>query len=508
MNRVLQVLAACAGMLSIPGAWAAEQVVTLPATQQAEMLHQQDHVLARNKRAAFEDWRRQRDGGGLITIVADGDAVVLALLDKRQDPHDPDLHFEAVRFEYYRFADGKQIEHRSTPQFSLAQIRAALRQPVPSEPPPPGEPSAGTVPLEQQATRLLGNPNAGVATNKRVAFDFFRIALVSGHLDATPQYATPSYLQHNPTIPSGRDALVAALSKFIKPAPTISPGIPGLVRVLGERDMVILVQERVSGGADTWMFDMFRVSDGKVAEHWDSPREAAEVGAVRNSDPTNLLPAAPAAAARDAHQALQGVWLIEHPVSIAKTTAGEAPPLRPEALSVYQQRVAARSAGDTTFDGTTWCASAGIPRLMLTNHPFQIVLQSNSTALFYYEWNRWARLVYMTDKQLEPVGDNSMGVATGSWEGDTLVIDSRGFRPNTLLDDSGLPHSDQLHVIERLRLTDRDELEDRMTIDDPDSYQRSWEMHLTYRRRQHEELKEDVCLDRAVLGETAGLLKR
>jgi len=63
-----------------------------------------------------------------------------------------------------------------------------------------------------------------------------------------------------------------------------------------------------------------------------------------------------------------------------------------------------------------------------------------------------------------------MGDAIGKWEGDTLVVDVIGFNDKTWLDRIGHPHSDVLHVVERIRRADHGTLEDDITIDDPKAY--------------------------------------
>ena len=76
----------------------------------------------------------------------------------------------------------------------------------------------------------------------------------------------------------------------------------------------------------------------------------------------------------------------------------------------------------------------------------------------------------------------------GHWEGNTLVIRTVGLIDATVMDASGLPHSERLTLTERLRVLPDLRLEDRITIDDPENYSRPWETVLTLpsRRRRHE----------------------
>ena len=73
-----------------------------------------------------------------------------------------------------------------------------------------------------------------------------------------------------------------------------------------------------------------------------------------------------------------------------------------------------------------------------------------------------------------------MGYSVGRWEGDTLVVDSSGFREDGWLDRMGHPHSSVLHLIERFRRPDVSHLEIDVTIDDPKAYGKPF----TYTLRQ------------------------
>ncbi len=63
-----------------------------------------------------------------------------------------------------------------------------------------------------------------------------------------------------------------------------------------------------------------------------------------------------------------------------------------------------------------------------------------------------------------------MGFPVGHCEGDTLVIRTVGLSDVTVLDATGLPHSDRMVLTERLRVLPDGRLEDRITIEDPDTF--------------------------------------
>lgn len=206
-------------------------------------------------------------------------------------------------------------------------------------------------------------------------------------------------------------------------------------------------------------------------------------------------------------QKLAGVWLAERPTLKILTTEGELPPLTEEAAEIYQERVALRAAGDTSFDKVTWCATPGMPRLMFARHPFEIVIDERRVAVLY-SWYSWFRSIDMSGTDLEVIYPIKMGLGMGRWEGDTLVVKTVGLDDSTMLDGAGLPHSDNLTLTEHMRLLPGEEsagdvLEIRFTIDDPDNYTRPWETVMTYRRQPERSLGDYPCLDRVAYGEPA-----
>jgi len=100
------------------------------------------------------------------------------------------------------------------------------------------------------------------------------------------------------------------------------------------------------------------------------------------------------AASDPSHEQITGAWLIEKPVFALRTADGQEPPLKPDAAKIYQERQTARAKGDTSFDSATWCASLGMPRMLLVDYPFEIVVGPKEVA-FLHQWNWWARLVYL-----------------------------------------------------------------------------------------------------------------
>ncbi|HXD74335.1 MAG TPA: carboxypeptidase-like regulatory domain-containing protein [Vicinamibacterales bacterium] len=90
-------------------------------------------------------------------------------------------------------------------------------------------------------------------------------------------------------------------------------------------------------------------------------------------------------------------------------------------------------------------------------------------------------------------GPNWLGHQVGTWDGDTLVVDAIGFRDRGWLNFSGHPHSDKLHVVERLRRPDLGHLEIEVTLDDPGAFQKKWTGTLSATLAPDVELQEFIC---------------
>jgi predicted SnoaL-like aldol condensation-catalyzing enzyme len=122
---------------------------------------------------------------------------------------------------------------------------------------------------------LLQSSDPQLAKNKRIAYDFFRIVLRGQRLDRARDFMQESYIQHNPNAETGLAGFLAYFeARKAATPPPIPETLPGLVALQAEGDYVTLSFVRECGeGAKayttTW-FDMFRIEDGKIAEHWDT----------------------------------------------------------------------------------------------------------------------------------------------------------------------------------------------------------------------------------------------
>ena len=127
------------------------------------------------------------------------------------------------------------------------------------------------------------------------------------------------------------------------------------------------------------------------------------------------------------------------------------------------------------------CYLPGVPRATYMPFPFQII-QSQKHVMLVHEYAGAVRTIYMTD-QVEAPADSWMGWSNGRWEGETLVVDTKGFNDLSWFDRSGNFHSDALHVVERFTARSADTLNYEVTVEDPKVFTRPWKMSMPLYRR-------------------------
>ncbi len=170
------------------------------------------------------------------------------------------------------------------------------------------------------------------------------------------------------------------------------------------------------------------------------------------------------------------------------------PPLTPEYRAKYRIIVRALAEGRRLNDQTANCLPPGFPWMMNLLYPMELH-QSATKITMITEWAAQIRWIYIGDKAHPDDPDPSyFGHSIANWDGDTLVVDTVALKPDTALNDSGLPHSDQIHVIERLSSGPDDTMDNELTIIDPKMLTRPWTRVLHYRKAPDDtRLLEYVC---------------
>ena len=200
-----------------------------------------------------------------------------------------------------------------------------------------------------------------------------------------------------------------------------------------------------------------------------------------------------AVAAHAAEPNFTGIWRTPTFIPTLKTDKGALPPLRPEAAAIYKKRVADRAAGRKVNDPLDACMPHGIPRLMYAPYPM-LILQTPKQVNIIQEANHSYRMIYVGGAHPDDGDPKWFGSAVGHWEGDTLVVETTQFNDKTWLDKAGLPHSEDLKVTERLRMTAGGKtLVDRITIDDPKTFTAPWSTTVRYNKQPGMRLPEAAC---------------
>jgi hypothetical protein len=183
----------------------------------------------------------------------------------------------------------------------------------------------------------------------------------------------------------------------------------------------------------------------------------------------------------------------------AKLAPPPATPLaiKPEYAKAYEARraaeAAANSRGEPLATASSACVPYGMPSMMsVAVYPIEIIQTLKQVTIIAEAFSE-VRRVYIGKPQqkIDDVPPGYYGRSVGRWEGDTLVIDTVGIKESVQY--QRMPHSDQMHISERMRLVAPDVLHDQITIEDPVVLEKPYTYTLAYRRMPDYEMVEFVC---------------
>lgn len=137
------------------------------------------------------------------------------------------------------------------------------------------------VTLHNNQQALLQSHDPQLAANKKLVFDFWREVFQARNMDLAPKDMAENYMQHNPTVATGRQPFMDFFGRLERQP--VKPTIDNLVTIMAERDLVVLAFRRELPDpknpgqryTTTW-FDMLRIENGKIAEHWDYGTRSAQ----------------------------------------------------------------------------------------------------------------------------------------------------------------------------------------------------------------------------------------
>ncbi len=164
-------------------------------------------------------------------------------------------------------------------------------------------------------------------------------------------------------------------------------------------------------------------------------------------------------------------------------------PFTPWAAELHRQRVASNSQDNPDAH----CLPLGLMQLHTHGQPRKMI-QTPGVIVIIYEANGGLRQIF-TDGRTLPKDPQPwwFGYSAGHWEGDTLAVETTGFRDLGWLDVEGSPLTESGKLIERFRRVDYGHLQIEVTIDDPKAYTRPWTVTVHQRLMPDAELIEFVC---------------
>ena len=202
---------------------------------------------------------------------------------------------------------------------------------------------------------------------------------------------------------------------------------------------------------------------------------------------------APAPRLPDGKADLSGIWEPISPKYLRDLAADLKPgevPYQPWAKALVDSRADGSHARE---ESDANCLPQGIPKIAAAPAPWKIIQSPGTIVILHEAFNLW-RQVFLDGRQFaEDLNPSWLGYSIGKWDGDTLVVDSKGFNGKTWLDQAGKPTTEALHVTERYRRKNFGTLEIQITIDDPKAYTKPWSVTEEVRLVLNTDLLEFIC---------------
>ena len=155
-------------------------------------------------------------------------------------------------------------------------------------------------------------------------------------------------------------------------------------------------------------------------------------------------------------------------------------PLQPWAADLVK---AAKGSTNNMDNPDAHCLPIGL--IQLHNHPQpRKIIQTPEVIVFLYEAQAGVRQIFMDGRKLPPASDVQpwwYGYSIGHWDGDTLVVETNGFRDDVWLDVEGSPLTNTGKMTERFRRTSFGKMEIEITVEDPKAYTKPWTVQVDQR---------------------------
>lgn len=177
--------------------------------------------------------------------------------------------------------------------------------------------------------------------------------------------------------------------------------------------------------------------------------------------------------------------------NIGRSLPGESLPYRPWARQAVMQNILARASADPHAR----CVPPTYPRAFVLPQHWKVV-QTPELIVLLHEFNASYRQIFLDGRPLpEDPHPAWNGYSVGRWDGDTLVVETIGFRDDLWLDVIGSPLTEAARVTERFRRASLGTMFVEVTVDDPKAYTRPWTVVLEQRLVPDTELLDDICVE-------------
>ncbi len=197
---------------------------------------------------------------------------------------------------------------------------------------------------------------------------------------------------------------------------------------------------------------------------------------------------APAPHMADGKPDFSGIWEHQNARTSAYYLKGIAFPFTPAGKALFEER----KANNQLDNPEGHCLPRGLPKADAFD--LHKIVQTPDEIVILYEYGTTYRQIF-TDGRALPQDPNPawMGYSSGHWEGDTLVVESRGFNGRAWMSFEGVPISDALHLTERMSRRDVGHMDIQLTVDDPKIYTKPWTTELHPELAVDTELIEFIC---------------
>jgi hypothetical protein len=147
-----------------------------------------------------------------------------------------------------------------------------------------------------------------------------------------------------------------------------------------------------------------------------------------------------------------------------------------------------------------------MPAMMGAQFPIEILQSRGQVTIIEEAFTQVRRILLdRPQKSIDDVEPGFYGHSVGRWDGDTLVVDTVGIKENVRFQNA--PHSSQMRIHERFHLVSPTILWDEITIEDPVTLEKPWQVTYAYRRMADYTLLEYVCEDNREYADEKGLQK-